>query len=99
MKKLLVFLMMAVMACSMMLAGCGGDKKEAKKAEKIYLATRLAVSSGMRQGEILALRKENIDTSPEGDIAIITVEEAIAKKAVFNHFTSGKDSTQYILYQ
>ena len=33
MKKLLVFLMMAVMACSMMLAGCGGDKKEAKKAE------------------------------------------------------------------
>ena len=53
----------------------------------------------MRQGEILALRKENIDTSPEGDIAIITVKEAIAKKAVFNHFTSGKDSTQYILYQ
>lgn len=33
MKKLLVFLMMAVMACSMMLAGCGGEKKEAKKAE------------------------------------------------------------------
>ena len=33
MKKLLVFLMMAIMACSMMLTGCGGDKKEAKKAE------------------------------------------------------------------
>ena len=57
--------------------------------EKIYLATRLAVSSGMRQGEILALRKENIDTSPEGDIAIITVKEAIAKKAGFKS-TKGK---------
>ena len=57
--------------------------------EKIYLATRLAVSSGMRQGEILALRKENIDTSPEGDIAIVTVKEAIAKKAGFKT-TKGK---------
>ena len=32
MKKVLVFLMMAIMACSMMLAGCGGAKEE-KKAE------------------------------------------------------------------
>ena len=32
MKKLLVFLMMAVMACSMLVAGCGGSKEE-KKAE------------------------------------------------------------------
>lgn len=32
MKKVLVFLMMAIMACSMMLAGCGGSKEE-KKAE------------------------------------------------------------------
>lgn len=37
----------------------------------------------MRQGEILALRKENIDTSPEGNIAIVTVKESIAKKAGF----------------
>ena len=59
------------------------DHMKTHSNEKIYLATRLAVSSGMRQGEILALRKENIDTSPEGDIAIITVKEAIAKKAGF----------------
>ena len=32
MKKVLVFLMMAIMACSMMLTGCGGSKEE-KKAE------------------------------------------------------------------
>ena len=32
MKKLLVFLMMVVMACSMLVAGCGGSKEE-KKAE------------------------------------------------------------------
>ncbi|MDY4921158.1 MAG: basic amino acid ABC transporter substrate-binding protein [Phascolarctobacterium sp.] len=32
MKKVLVFLMMAIMACSMMLAGCGGATEE-KKAE------------------------------------------------------------------
>lgn len=56
---------------------------------KIYLTTKLAASSGMRQGEILALRKENIDTSPEGDIAIVTIKEAIAKKAGFKS-TKGK---------
>lgn len=65
------------------------DHMKTHSNEKIYLATKLAVSSGMRQGEILALRKENIDTSPDGDIAIVTVKEAIAKKAGFKS-TKGK---------
>mgnify|MGYP001142352397 CR=1 FL=1 len=29
MKKVLVFLMMAIMACSMLLTGCGGEEKKA----------------------------------------------------------------------
>ena len=28
MKKVLVFLMMAIMACSMLLTGCGGEEKK-----------------------------------------------------------------------
>lgn len=41
MKKVLVFLLMAVMACSMLLAGCGGDKK-AEQAKVLRVGTEPA---------------------------------------------------------
>ena len=38
MKKLLVFLMMAMMACSLLLTGCGGEEKKAADAPKVLRA-------------------------------------------------------------
>lgn len=38
MKKLLVFLMMAIMACSLLLTGCGGEEKKAADAPKVLRA-------------------------------------------------------------
>lgn len=35
MKKVLVFLMMAIMACSMLLTGCGGEEKKAADSAKV----------------------------------------------------------------
>ena len=35
MKKVLVFLMMAVVACSMLLTGCGGGEKKAAAPAKV----------------------------------------------------------------
>lgn len=35
MKKLLMLVMMIMVACAMMLAGCGGEKKDAASAEKV----------------------------------------------------------------
>lgn len=35
MKKVLVFLMTAIMACSLLLTGCGGGEKKAAEAEKV----------------------------------------------------------------
>lgn len=38
MKKLIVFLMMAMMACSLLLTGCGGEEKKAADAPKVLRA-------------------------------------------------------------
>ena len=38
MKKLLVFLMMAMMACSLLFTGCGGEEKKAADAPKVLRA-------------------------------------------------------------
>ena len=38
MKKLVVFLMMAMMACSLLLTGCGGEEKKAADAPKVLRA-------------------------------------------------------------
>lgn len=38
MKKILMFLLTAIMACSMLVAGCGGDEKKADGGEKILRA-------------------------------------------------------------
>lgn len=67
-------------------------KEEAKKLitymksnsdKKIYLATYLAIVSGMRQGEILALKKDKIKIDFPGEIGLISVAESVAKKAGF----------------
>ncbi len=42
MKKVLVFLMMAMMACSLLLAGCGGDEKKADSAKVLRAGTEPA---------------------------------------------------------
>ena len=42
MKKVLVFLMMAIMACSMLLTGCGGEEKKADSAKVLRVGTEPA---------------------------------------------------------
>lgn len=42
MKKVLVFLMMAIMACSLLLTGCGGEEKKADEAKVLRVGTEPA---------------------------------------------------------
>ncbi len=42
MKKVLVFLMMAIMACSLVLTGCGGEEKKADEAKVLRVGTEPA---------------------------------------------------------
>lgn len=80
MKKVLVFLMMAVMACSMLVAGCGGGEKKAEDTAKVL---RVGTEPAFAPFEF---PKENSNELTGFDIELV---QALGKQAGYKVEISG----------